>query len=216
MRRIGGALAAIGLLVGLAQAPAWALPDGNQYFISQMRDPAWNPQGPEWSANCGPACLAMACKAFGYVDPKDSPQALIHRMRLAMTGSLNDRRETSLAGIRRAAARHGLEADLVYGPEAVLASVMAGRLVIVAGNPQAYNTRFADREYQAFSGAHFVLVTGVDPEGCWINDPLSRVGALRITTAELAAFMGYRDWDVGLSLSPPGLKARQVLLEAQR
>ena len=34
--------------------------------------------------------------------------------------------------------------------------------------------------------------------------------------AELAAFMGYRGWDTGLALGPSVLKARKVLLEAQR
>lgn len=216
MRRIATAILTVGFLLVPALAPAWAAPSGNPYFISQMRDPEWNPEGPEWSANCGPACLAMAFKAYGLADPDDSAQGLIRTARLAITGSVNDFSTTSLEGIRRAAERQGLETGVVYGPEAVAAALEAGRLVILAGNPRAYNTRFGDREYQAFSGAHFVLVTGLDAEGAWINDPLSRVGAVRISHAELAAFMGYRAWDTGLSLRRPDLQARQVLLEAQR
>ncbi|HEY9857786.1 MAG TPA: C39 family peptidase [Stenomitos sp.] len=216
MRRIGWAIAVSGLILALCTGVAGALPAGNQFFISQMRDPAWNPEGPEWSANCGPACLAMAFKAFGSVDPKAPPQALIRHMRRAITGSANDLDVTSLDDVRQAAERFGLETGLVYGPEAVQAALQAGRLVIAAGNPRAYNARFAAKDYQAFSGAHFVLVTQADADGYWINDPLSRVGALHITAPELAAFMGYRRWDVGLSLAPPQLKARQVLLEAQR
>lgn len=216
MRRIGRAIAALGLILAAGQAPGWAAPSGNEYFISQMRDPAWNPQGPDWSANCGPACLAMAFKAFGFADPKDSPQVLIRKVRLAMTGAANDHSATSLEGIRRTAEQYGLDTALVYGPEAVAAAVEAGRLVVLAGNPRAYNTRFSDKEYQPFTGAHFVLVTDVGPDGFWINDPLSRVGALAITPAELAGFMGYKRWDTGLALSAPRLKARQVLLEAQR
>lgn len=216
MRRLGVAIAAVGLVLALGQGSAGAVPSGNQYFISQMRDPLWNPEGPDWSANCGPACLAMAFKAFGFADPADTAQGLIRKVRLAMTGSANDLHATSLAGIRRTAERQGLETALVFGPEAVTAAVEAGRLVILAGNPKVYNTRYGDKEYQAFTGAHFVLVTETDAEGYWINDPLSRKGALRITHAELAAFMGYRGWDTGLALSPPGLKARQALVEAER
>ncbi len=201
MRRLAAVIAAIGLALG--PGPAGAAPSGNQYFISQMRDPAWNPEGPDWSANCGPACLAMAFKAYGLADPADSGQGLIRKVRLAMTGAANDLAATSLAGIRRTAQRQGLATALVFGPGAVTAAVAAGRLVVLAGNPQAYNTRFGVKDYQTFSGAHFVLVTGVDADGYWINDPLSRVGALHITAAELATFMGYRGWDLGLSLAPP-------------
>lgn len=216
MRRIGRAIALAGLALALGSGPVGADPKGNAFFISQMKDPTWNPEAPEWSANCGPACLAMALKAHGLSDPEDSPQGLIRKVRLAMTGSADDLDVTSLEGIRRTAERYGLETGMVFGQEAVSAALAAGRMVVVAGNPRAYNTRFADREYQAFSGAHFVLVTGMDAAGYWVNDPLSRVGALSLSAAELAAFMGYRDWDTGVAIGPASLKARQPLFEAQR
>lgn len=213
MRRISGAIALVGLL--FVALPAHGAPDGSAYFISQMRDPAWNPEGPEWSANCGPACLAMAFKAYGLADPEADPQDLIRRVRRAMTGATRDQDLTSLEGIRRTAAQYGLEAGVVFGTEAVASALAAGRLVVAAGNPRAYNGRLDDRQYQAFSGAHFVLVTGMDARGYWINDPLSRIGALRIAPSELRDFMRYRGWDAGVSLGPPS-QARQPLLEAQR
>jgi hypothetical protein len=34
----------------------------------------------------------------------------------------------------------------------------------------------------------------------WINDPLSKVGSLEITKAELQQYMSFQNWNVGVAV----------------
>lgn len=216
-RRLG-----LGLLLGalLWTAPLPACAAGalapNAYFISQMRDRTWNPDGPSWSTNCGPACLVMALQAFGKGGAARPTEQAIRRVRAAITGHADDQSLISLESLRHAAEARGLGTEYAYGLEGVRAELAEGRLVIAAGNPDVYNVRLKDETYEHFSGPHFVLVTGLAADGFWVNDPLSRAGALKLSDRDLAGFMAYRGWKTGLALYPKELDPAQLLFEANR
>ncbi|MNX57341.1 hypothetical protein D3C86_881570 [compost metagenome] len=73
--------------------------------------------------------------------------------------------------------------------------------MVLAGNPVAYTNRFTDSQYAKFDGGHFILVTGIQGDRVSINDPQSRVGSLTISRAELAQYMGFQGWNVGVAVS---------------
>ena len=73
----------------------------NQFFVTQIYDPRWNPDGMEKdteSNNCGPASLAMLMTARDIVTRL--PDADAARVRLELAGNIC--RCTGYAGIVRA------------------------------------------------------------------------------------------------------------------
>lgn len=182
-----------------------AAPDANTFFISQVRTDRWNPFANSGNTNCGPASLAMALKAVGIMPPglqdPANPEAWIDKTRMAMEGDENDYKLTSDDDVLRGALRSGARAEKVYGLQGVEQALAQGKLVVLAGNPIAYATRFNDDQYAKFNGGHFILVTAIAGDRVTINDPQSRVGSLTISRAELAAYMAYKDWNVGVSVS---------------
>lgn len=180
-------------------------PDSNTFFISQVRTDRWNPFANNGNTNCGPASLAMALKAIGIMPPglqdPANPEAWIDKTRMAMEGDENDYKLTSDDDVLRGALRSGARAEKVYGLQGVEQALAQGKLVVLAGNPVAYEHRFSDDQYAKFNGGHFILVTAIAGDRVTINDPQSRVGSLTISRAELAAYMAFKDWNVGVSVS---------------
>lgn len=193
-------------LAAAEPAPAPARPgvpsDPNAFFFNQFRHAKWNPNGPSRSANCGPASLAMALKAFGIVppgaDPGD-PESMIDKTRRAMTGNEDDHAYTNVHAVLKGARAVGAEAEPVNGLGGVEAALADGRLVVLAGNPHAYGPRFGGQMSQ-YDGGHFILVTGRTAGGFLINDPLSRVGSVEVSREELKTYMGYQGWNVGVAV----------------
>lgn len=179
--------------------------DPNTFFISQVPDSRWNPNATDGNTNCGPASLAMALKALGLKPPglvdAGNPEAWIDRTRMAMEGDMNDFRRTSDDDVLRGALASGAQAEKVYGLSGVEAAIAQGKPVVLAGNPTAYQDRLTDKQYAKFNGGHFILVTGIQGDKVTINDPQSRVGSLTISRAELARYMAYQDWNVGVAVS---------------
>lgn len=179
-------------------------PDPNSFFISQVRTDRWNPEANNGNTNCGPASLAMALKAIGLMPPgltnAASPEAWIDKTRRAMEGDENDYKLTSDDDVLRGALASGARAEKVYGMQGVEQSLAQGKVVVLAGNPVGYASRFGDDQYAKFNGGHFILVTAVEGDRVTINDPQSRVGSLTISRAELAAYMAFKDWNVGVSV----------------
>lgn len=178
--------------------------DPNLFFISQMYDAKWNPAAPTWTQNCGPASLAMVLKAYRILPPLLSgfgdPQDLIHKVRRAMMGTEDDFQLSSLEDLERGASACGIFYERTYGLDGVAEALSAGHLVILAGNPIAYNQRFTKSQYSGFDGGHFVLVTGLTSTQAYLNDPLSRIGNITVPVADLQRYMAYKGWNVGISV----------------
>lgn len=177
--------------------------DPNDFFLCQMQDAKWNPGAPAWSQNCGPAALAMVLKAYDMIPPligtPEDPQEFIRKTRRAMMGNEDDYQLSSLEDLERGAEALGFIHERAYGLEGIRTAVMLGKPVIVAGNPIAYSARFTTQQYAPFDGGHFVLVTGMTGSQVYLNDPLSRQGNISVTTAEFQRYMGYKDWNVGMT-----------------
>lgn len=187
-------------------APAAPLAaDPNTFFFSQVLDARWNPNATAGNTNCGPASLAMALKALGLKPPglvdATSSEAWIDRTRMAMAGDMDDFKLTSDDDVLRGALASGARAEKVYGMAGVEAAIAQGKPVVLAGNPVAYTNRFTDSQYAKFDGGHFILVTGIQGDKVSINDPQSRSGSLTISRAELAAYMAFKGWNVGVAVS---------------
>lgn len=92
----------------------------------------------------------------------------------------------------------------MHSVAAVEKALRAGKLVTVNGNQTAFGGRFRNDQLSKYDGGHTMLVAGVRGTGSAkrfiISDPLSRVGALEITPAELKAFMVYKGWNTGLAI----------------
>lgn len=180
------------------------LADPNAYFATQFYHPRWNPQGPEGSTNCGPASLSMALRAFGLLpagvsDPRNVEQ-IIDKTRMAMMGTENDQQLSSDDDVLRGALASGAKAEKVFGLPSVERAIAQGKLVVLAGNPAAYGHRFTEDQLKPFNGGHFITVTHMVGDRVWINDPLSSVGSLEISRAELQQYMGYQNWNVGVAV----------------
>ncbi len=178
--------------------------DPNAYFVTQFYHPRWNPQGPDGSTNCGPASLTMALKAFGLapagvIDPRNI-EGFIDKTRRSMMGTENDLQLSSDDDVLRGALASGAQAQKVHGLAGVERAVSEGKLVVLAGNPAAYGYRFGEDQLKAFDGGHFITVTHMVGDRVWINDPLSQIGSLEITRAELNRYMAHQNWNVGVAV----------------
>lgn len=178
--------------------------DPNSYFMSQIRDARWNPEATQGNTNCGPTSLAMALKALGLTPPgltnPNSAEMWIDKTRRAMEGDENDFKLTSDDDVLQGALRSGAKAAKVHGLSEVEGALARGQLVALAGNPVGYGNRLGRDQYQSFNGGHFILVTGQQGDRFTINDPLSRVGSLSVSRAELAAYMAFQNWNTGVAV----------------
>lgn len=189
--------------VSSAQAPSWnGLPHPNSYFIAQMYDARFNPYSPYSTANCGPTSLAMVLKAFGKAPSHTNLDNLIDQVRYQMTGRNDDNELTNENQVMRAASYYGLSSQLVNNVGDIERQLKQGKLVILAGNPAAYNYPFSSDQYFGFSGGHFVVISDIQGDRVVVNDPLSRMGAIVISRKHLEEYMSYKNWYSGVALSP--------------
>ncbi|MGH9552905.1 MAG: C39 family peptidase, partial [Terriglobales bacterium] len=167
--------------------------DPNSFFLSQFYTPQWNPDGPSASNNCGPASLAMACKAFGELPPgadANDPERLIESVREAMTGNRDNSQLTSYEQIEAGAQRSGLKAQMVVGLDNIDQSLSTGAMVVAGGNPaRAWGSRLASADYAHFNGGHFVLIVGKNGDNYTVNDPLSKTGSITVSSSEMQAYL---------------------------
>jgi hypothetical protein len=176
-------------------------PDPRSYFISQVFDEKFNPYAPRSTANCGPASLAMVLKAFGKAPASANPQDLILKVRQAMTGRTDQNEYTNENQLKAAAAQYGVDSTDVSDIPGIERELAAGKLVILAGNPDAFNTGLSADQYFAFSGPHFIAVNAISGDKVVVSDPLSKVGPLVITRQQLQQYMSYRNWYSGVAFS---------------
>jgi hypothetical protein len=164
-----------------------ALTKTDAFFITQYHHARYNPgQGAKNNANCGPTSLAMALKAFDR-EPSDlsSPtraRELITYVRREMTGGTDENTWTYPVQVLEGAKRLGLNGEMVFSLEAIQRSLaVPGRVVVVNLNP---SPAYAERLVYPYNGGHFALLTGIQGNRAYLNDPLAD-GPMVISTAQL-------------------------------
>jgi hypothetical protein len=175
-----------------SHATVWSHP--HLYFMTQVFDPVWNPDGPEKSKNCGPASLAMAYRYFNRTppggDPNDSEQ-FIECARVAMTGLDNNEGLTNFADVIRGAQAGGLHTEIVRSVAAIDAALEHGAIVIASGCPNmpgSYGRRFG---YGPGYYGHFILVTAHQGSQYMVSDPLNRRGPSAVDDLEMRSFLRF-------------------------
>lgn len=179
-------------------------PDPARYFISQVWDVTWNPDAPTGNRNCGPATLAMALRALGLTppgltNPADTEQ-WVDTARRAMEGDTNSGKFTSDDDMLKGAIASGAQAAKVNGIDQVTAALKQGKLVALAGNPQPYEQRLSNQQYDHFNGGHFILVSGLQGDRFVVSDPQAHIPSFTVSRDELTRYMAFKDWNVGVAI----------------
>lgn len=182
----------------------------NAFFKHQLHRSKWNKDGPYSSGTCAPTSLAMAVSFFGKEPTGLSVEESIHRARLSY-GATSDSTGTYRAQITTGAKKLGLSVKSL-DTRLSLASMLsridtqlaAKRAVVLEGQPGIANAgattyqKAFNRAYAAaglsnsytFDGRHSIVVLGKDTaSGKYVvGDPLSEVGMVTLTGAELKDF----------------------------
>ena len=148
--------------------------------------------------DCGPASVVMTLKLLGRTvpgaSPTASPQRLINRVR-QLAGSVSNAASTSNHELARAIRAAGAQTSEIADARSIRSAVMSGRPVILNGNPRnsgAYGRSFSSAQMAPYDGAHWIVVSGFDAKAgkFIINDPLSKVGPVKVTPTQLEAYRG--------------------------
>lgn len=181
----------------------------NAFFKHQLHRSKWNKDGPYSSGTCAPTSLAMAVSFFGKEPAGLSVEQSIHRARLSY-GATSDSTGTFRAQITTGAKKLGLgvkSLDTRLSLAAMLSrldtQLAARRAVVLEGQPglanagattyqKAFNRAYAAAGLSSsytFDGRHSIVVLGKDSSGKYVvGDPLSEVGMVTLTGAELKDF----------------------------
>lgn len=164
-----------------AKPSASVFRDVKDWFISQVKG-AYNPnEDVKGNGNCGPASLTMIAKAFGKLQVMaEGANKAIEETRKRMGAGTTDASEkdgTSYAQLLKGAASYGLDANQITGKlDAVKEELAKGRLVIahvkrtyMTANPKA---------------GHYTVVTKVEGDKVYMNDPATSKGPIVISAAE--------------------------------
>ena len=180
----------------------------NAFFKHQLHRSAWNKDGPYSSGTCAPTSLAIGARIFNKEPAGLSIEQSIHRAR-ASYGVGTDHVGTNRYQIRQGAHALGLSVaplDTALSSAAMLTR-LAGQLALkrvvvlegqpgVAGPATAYQLAF-NRAYSragvgasyTFDGRHSIAVVGREADGGYVvADPISEVGMVTLTAAELKDF----------------------------
>ena len=188
-----GAEAGLGQPAGLMQLAAAtspihdALTRADGYFITQYYHKRFNPtQARGNNANCGPTSLAMALRAFGtapaHLDGAGSAYELIKSVRKAMTGRVNENDWTYPVQVRDGARKLGLNSKIVFTLAGIKrAMAVPGRMMVVNINP---SPAYADKLVTPYNGGHFALLTRIEGNRAYLNDPLAS-GPIVLTLEQL-------------------------------
>lgn len=193
-----------------AHPVAVALRYRNAFFKHQLHRPSWNKDGPYSSGTCAPTSLAMGARIFGKEPMGLSIEQSIHRSRNSY-GVSTDSVGTNRYQIRTGALNLGLSVatfGTVASPGAMLSRIdgqLAKKRVFVlegqsgdSSTASVYQAAF-NRKYAAagvtrrytFDGKHSIAVFGRDAAtgGYVVADPISEVGVVVLTAAELKDFI---------------------------
>jgi len=148
--------------------------------------------------DCGPASVVMTLRLLDKQVPganaKSAPQGLINAVR-RLAGNTSNATSTTNHELGRALRAAGTSTREIADGAAVRRAVMDGKPVILNGNPRnagAYGRSFGAGQMTPYNGAHWIVVSGFDTKaGTYIvNDPLSKVGPVKVTPAQLEAYRG--------------------------
>jgi hypothetical protein len=148
--------------------------------------------------DCGPASVVMTLKLLGRNVPgaagNATPQRLINRVR-QLAGNAANTVATTNHELARALRAAGTRTREIADGASIRRAVLAGKPVILNGNPRhagAYGTSFSSKQMTPYNGAHWIVVSGIDEKSgkFIINDPLSKVGPVKVTAAQLEAYRG--------------------------
>jgi hypothetical protein len=180
----------------------------NAFFKNQLHRAAWNKDGAYYSGTCAPTSLAMGARIFGKEPNGLSIEQSIHRSRLSY-GVTSDHLGTNRFQIRQGAHALGLNVapldTLLSGPamlSRIATQLALKRVVVLEGQPglagpastyqQAFNRAYAQAGINTsytFDGRHSIAVIGRETDGGYIvGDPISEVGMVTLTGAELKDF----------------------------
>lgn len=166
--------------VPVAKQALLSVPDAlalaDTFFLTQTRSAQYNPNQPGGTnANCGPASLSMALRAFGKaprgLETPAKAHELVQYVRKTMTGEVDEQSWTYPTQVEQGARDLGLKANIVFGADKVLeAMAEPGHLVVVNVNP---TPAYVDQLTDDYDGGHFALVTAVDGQRICLDDPLA-------------------------------------------
>ncbi|MBM3260235.1 MAG: C39 family peptidase [Candidatus Sericytochromatia bacterium] len=170
------------------------------WFITQYRGlgnshedtPGWD------NSNCGPTSLTMVAKAFGVIDPSPrEADAAIEKTRKLMGVVVNDREGSSFPNIHLGAERYGLHARTRRDASAktIAEELDKGRLVIVNVIP-SYITG------NGRGSGHYGVVTAIEGDKVYMNDPMSKDGPIVITRKQLETAIAQKGTRAMVSISP--------------
>ncbi|MCW2973851.1 MAG: hypothetical protein JWN72_2124, partial [Thermoleophilia bacterium] len=207
----GRAAAGAGVAAGVSHAKRsgtelWAgVINPRNAHVTQVTS-KYNPSPAANNKDCGPTSVVMTLKLLGLPVPgtsaRTAPQKLINAVR-ELGGSHDSTESTTNLQLEKALNTAGAATSEVTDFDSIKASVLAGKPVILNGNPGvagAYGTRFGADKMVQYNGAHWIVVSGYDEKtGQFIiNDPLSKAGAVKVSPAELEA---YRGGSLGISVA---------------
>jgi hypothetical protein len=152
------------------------------------------PDGPSMRPNCGPASVTMALRMVGLDIPGFNGQnsgAVLDKARILATGKNDVSVGTTDSELETLISKSGAKWSESTNFNEVTDWVKQGIPVVLSGNPAyGWNHRYTSDQVYPFNGGHWVTVSGYDPAtGHYIvNDPLSQVGPIYVSEAELKSY----------------------------
>lgn len=155
--------------------------------------------------DCGPASVAMTLRLLGKSIPgtaaNAAPQRVINRVR-QLAGNVSNAASTTNHELGRALRAAGTKTREIADAVSIRQAVLGGKPVILNGNPRnagAYGRSFGPSQMTPYDGAHWIVVSGFDSKAgkFIINDPLSKIGPVKVTPAQLEA---YRAGSMGIEV----------------
>lgn len=156
--------------------------------------------------DCGPTSVVIALKMLGKPVPgapkSSTAQAQINQVR-ALAGSPDNTQSTSNLQLEQALHAAGATTREHRDFASIRRAITEGKPVILNGNPRnagAYGPKFTAAQMTPYDGAHWITVTGIDQKTgqLIINDPLSKVGPVKVTPKQLEA---YRAGSIGIEVA---------------
>lgn len=172
--------------------------------ISQFRN-RYNPNGPAMAPNCGPASVAMALRLIGLDVPGfqgQKDQRVLDTARIIGTGKNDTSVGTTDSELEKVVNAAGGRWTESTNLDQMLGWAKSGVPVILAGNPsQAWNKRFPANQVYPYNGGHWVTVSGYNSQtgNYVVNDPLSAVGPIEVSQAELQQYFS-KDGGLGIAV----------------
>lgn len=176
----------------------WAgIRNPRQVHVSQVPS-KYNAAPAAGNRDCGPASVVMTLKLLGKSIPgaaaNAAPQRLINRVR-QLAGNAANTVSTTNHELGRALQAAGTKTREIADALSIRRAVMAGKPVILNGNPRhpgSYGRSFSSKQMTPYDGAHWIVVSGYDSKAgkFIINDPLSKVGPVKVSPAQLEAYRG--------------------------